>query len=188
MRAVAISARTRKLTVTGILGGISILLGATPLGFIPVGLTKATIMHIPVIIGAILEGPAVGALVGLIFGVFSMIQALVAPTSPVYFVFLNPLVAVLPRVLIGLVAYFVFRYTRSTILTAVAGTLTNTVGVLFMIYALYAADFAKAIGQDPALAGKIIAGIGLTNGLPEIGVAVLIVVPVIKALKKFVKA
>ena len=97
----------RRMVIVGVLGGISAVLGMTPLGFIPVGPTRATIMHIPVIIGAIVEGPIVGALVGLIFGLFSIIQALTNPT-PVSFVFLNPLVSVVPRVLIGITSYYVF--------------------------------------------------------------------------------
>ena len=83
----------RKLAIIGVLGAISAVLGMTPLGFIPVGPTRATIMHIPVIIGAIMEGPIVGALVGLIFGIFSIFQAVTNPT-PISFVFLNPLVFV----------------------------------------------------------------------------------------------
>jgi len=98
----------RKMAVVGVLGGISIILGMTPLGFIPVGPTRATIMHIPVIIGAIMEGPVVGGLIGLIFGLFSVFQALTNPT-PVSFVFLNPLVSVVPRVLIGITSYYVFK-------------------------------------------------------------------------------
>jgi uncharacterized membrane protein len=76
----------RKIVITGVLGAISAVLGLTPLGFIPVGVTRATIMHIPVIIGAITEGPTVGGLVGLIFGLFSIFQAIANPT-PVSFVF-----------------------------------------------------------------------------------------------------
>ena len=70
----------RKMAITGMLAAVSILLGSTPLGFIPIGPTKATIMHLPVIIGAIMEGPIVGVGIGLIFGIFSMIQAAMAPT------------------------------------------------------------------------------------------------------------
>lgn len=95
------------MAIIGILGSISIVLGLTPLGFIPVGPTKATIMHIPVIIGAILEGPVVGGIVGLIFGLFSIFSAVTTPT-PVSFAFLNPLVSVLPRILIGITSYYVY--------------------------------------------------------------------------------
>lgn len=97
----------RRMAIIGILGAISVVLGLTPLGFIPVGPTRATTMHIPVIIGAILEGPIVGAIVGLIFGIFSIFQAITNPT-PVSVVFLNPIVSVLPRVLIGITAYYAY--------------------------------------------------------------------------------
>lgn len=98
----------RKMAIIGVLGAISAVLGMTPLGFIPVGPTRATIMHIPVIIGALIEGPVVGAFVGLIFGLFSIFQA-VTNQTPVSFVFLNPLVSIVPRVLIGITSYYVYN-------------------------------------------------------------------------------
>ena len=98
----------RKMTIIGVLGAISVVLGMTPLGFIPVGPTRATIMHIPVIIGAIMEGPIVGGVVGLIFGLFSIFQAITNPL-PTSFVFLNPIVSVLPRVLIGITTYYAYN-------------------------------------------------------------------------------
>lgn len=67
---------TREITVTGLLFAITIVLGVTGLGFISVPPFKSTIMHIPVIIGAILEGPVVGAMIGLLFGLFSMLEAI----------------------------------------------------------------------------------------------------------------
>ena len=54
--------RTRKLVITGVMGAISVLLGVTHWGFIPwFGGVSLTIMHVPVIIAAVLEGPIVGA-------------------------------------------------------------------------------------------------------------------------------
>ena len=67
----------RKFVTAGMLGAITIVLGMTPLGLIPLGLINATTMHIPVIIAAIAEGPVVGALVGLIFGVSSLLLSLI---------------------------------------------------------------------------------------------------------------
>lgn len=99
--------RTRKLVIASMLGAVTIVLGLTPLGFIPLGLLNATTMHIPVIIAAILEGPIVGAAVGLIFGISSMVKAFTMP-MPTSFVFWNPLIAVIPRVLIGIVTYYVY--------------------------------------------------------------------------------
>lgn len=173
----------RKMAITGMLAAVSILLGSTPLGFIPIGPTKATIMHLPVIIGSIMEGPLVGISIGLIFGIFSMIQAVMAPTVT-SFVFLNPLVAVLPRVLIGLTAYYSYKATKSSSISAAVGTLTNTIGVLGMIYLIYGAQFAEALGQDKSKAAGLILGIATANGIPEIIVAVLVVSAVIVALKR----
>jgi uncharacterized membrane protein len=123
----------RQIVIAGILGGIAIFLGATRLGFIPVPnlAGNATILHVPVILGGALEGPVVGTIVGLIFGVFSFIQAEVP-------FFRNPLVSILPRLLIGVVAWAAFVGLKNVSLdlasavSGVLGSLTNTVGVLGM--------------------------------------------------------
>ena len=181
----------RHMAVTGMLGAISVVLGMTPLGFIPVGPTNATIMHIPVIIGAIVEGPIVGMLVGLIFGIFSLIRSITAPT-PISFVFWNPLVSILPRILIGLASYYIYKFFSKTTkneavsigITGALGTLVNTLGVLGMVYSLYAEKFVSALGLSGQNAFKVISGIGITNGLPEMFVAMLIVTAAVKAIKK----
>ena len=239
----------RKIVIIGVLGAISIVLGMTPIGFVPIGPTRATIMHIPVIIGAIMEGPIVGGFIGLIFGLFSIYQALTNPT-PVSFVFLNPLVSVIPRILIGIVSYYVYNslknlgkkgtlgllylvwigiisyllygiYTNvvnfprtelwiilmniilliltltlaylthkkfkekalDVMISSALGTLTNTVGVLSMIYLLYAERFVEALGGDITTTRKVIFGIGVANGIPETIIAIIIVTSVVGALK-----
>lgn len=239
----------RKMSVIGVLGGISMVLGMTPLGFIPIGPTRATIMHIPVIIGALVEGPLVGGMVGLIFGLFSIFQAMTNPT-PVSFVFLNPLVSILPRVLIGIVSYYVYsglkkigskniiylldiiwltiigylsygiylnieesanislifmniafivvisimayfshvklrkQKTLDIIISTIAGSLTNTVGVLLMIYLLYGEKFVENMGGNPTLVRRIILGLGITNGIPEAIIGIIITTSVVGALKR----
>jgi len=123
---------TRQIVIAGIIGGIALFLGATRIGFIPVPIPligNATIMHIPAIIGGALEGPMVGLLVGAIFGVFSFLNA----DNPV---FLNPIVAIVPRLFIGVVAWAVFVGLRrwsidlASAAAGVLGSFTNTVGVL----------------------------------------------------------
>jgi uncharacterized membrane protein len=123
---------TRQIVIAGIIGGIALFLGATRIGFIPVPIPligNATIMHIPAIIGGALEGPVVGLLVGAIFGIFSFLDA----NNPV---FLNPIVAVVPRLFIGVVAWAVFVWLRrwsidlASAAAGVLGSFTNTVGVL----------------------------------------------------------
>ncbi|MDP4145715.1 MAG: ECF transporter S component [Bacillota bacterium] len=198
---------TREMTIVGMLSGISIMLGITGWGFIKLPLIQATIMHVPVIIGAIMEGPIVGMLVGLIFGIFSVIQNLSAP-SVLSFALINPLVSVLPRILIGITAYYSYKYLKLDSLIirlmniflknkkqdikaikigvgAAIGSITNTVGVLGMIYIIYAAKFARAMKVSEAAAAKTIIGIALGNGVPEAIVAVIITVPIIIAVSKF---
>lgn len=184
---------TRQLTTIGMLSAISIVLGATGYGFIPLPMIKATILHIPVIIGAVLEGPIVGAMIGLLFGVFSMIQNYVAPSSALFFALQNPLVSVLPRILIGITAYYTYKYMFSKNelfnigVSAVIGTLTNTLGVLTMVNLLYADQAAKVLKVTAATVTKVIYASALTNGIPEAIVAVIITVPVVMTLKKIRK-
>ena len=185
---------TRQMTIIGMLSAISIFLGLTGLGFIPLPTMKATIMHIPVIIGAIVEGPMVGALVGLVFGLFSMYQNFTVP-GPTSFIFWNPVIAIIPRILIGLVAYYVYslmqkKLKKESVSIAVASllaTFTNTAGVLTLAYLFYAQKYASALGINPDMAAIGIAGIGVTNGIPEAIVSAVICIPVIIAILKIKK-
>lgn len=164
----------RKMAIIGVLSAISIMLSMTPLGFIPIGPLNLTIMHIPVIIGAVLEGPLVGIIVGLIFGFTSLLRAITMPTIT-NFALINPLVSILPRVLIGIVAYYVYKLTIkltknalvSGWITGVIGSLVNTVGVLGMTYILYGARYAEALGKSASAAKTLILTLVATNGVPE---------------------
>ena len=185
------SSKTRRLVLIGALGGISIFLGVSGLGLIRLPIFSLTIMHIPVIIGALLEGPVVGISVGLIFGLFSMYQNITAPglTS---FIFWNPIVALIPRMLIGIVAYYSFKLFKSKIkntgvcagIAAVLGTLTNTIGVLGLTYILYLDQYAQAreISRE-AVAGTLLT-VGLTHGIPEAIVSALITIPIVVTMLK----
>ena len=178
----------RQMTMIGMLSAISIFLGITGLGFIPLPTMRATIMHVPVIIGAIIEGPVVGALVGLVFGLFSMYQNFTAP-GPTSFIFWNPIIAIIPRVLVGIVAYYVYltlynKIKKESISIAIASLLasfTNTAGVLSLAYLFYLEKYSAALGINPDTAAVAIAGIGITNGIPEAIVSSVICVPVIIA-------
>lgn len=178
-----------RLTIVGMLSAVSIVLGLTGYGYIPFFTAKLTIMHIPVIIGAILEGPKVGLLLGFIFGVTSLIQNMIY-VNLLSFAFLNPLVSIFPRVFVGLMAYYIYKLMRTKseslniAVATTAATVTNTFGVLTMIYIIYAKDVVAAKGISSGTAASFIYGIALTNGIPEAIVAILICVPVIMALKK----
>ena len=159
--------KTKTIAITGMLSAIAIVLGLTPLGLIPVPTLagKATIMHIPVIVGAIIEGPIVGMFVGFIFGLISFTTT-AAPLLK------NPIIAIIPRILIGLFSYYAYKWTKNTIISAIVGGLTNTVGVLGLGVAFKIIPFAAAVG---------IAG---TQGIPEAIVGAIITMIVVKALYK----
>jgi uncharacterized membrane protein len=163
----------RKIVIAGVLGAIAILLGWTRLGFIPVPTAagNATIMHVPAIVGGILEGWIVGGIIGTIFGLFSFINA----TVPL---FKDPLVAILPRIFIGITAYLSYAGLKRTneylalIVAAAVGTLTNTILVLGM-----------AVLRGYMAAGVALT-VGVTHGLPEVVVAIIITVAVVVAWKR----
>ncbi|MGB4588757.1 MAG: ECF transporter S component [Clostridiaceae bacterium] len=182
-----IYSKTRQLTVIGLLSSISILLSVTPLGYIPIPPISPTIMHVPVIIGAIIEGPLVGATIGAIFGITSLIRSFMVP-SPTNFIFWNPLISVGVRILIGVVTGYLYKSLKnrkgSVAISAVLGSLTNTVGVLGLAYIFYFAKFAEALGLTEKAATVGILGIAATNGIPEALLSALITVSVVTAYKK----
>lgn len=176
------SMTVRKMARIGVLGAISVVLSITPLGYIPINpVVQVTLMHIPVIIAGIVEGYLGGILVGLIFGITSLVRSLSGPLGPI---FMNPIVSVAPRILIGVVAAFLYKRTRNVPLAAAIGTLTNTVGVLSMMYVFGAKVFAGVKNIALPAVGKAILGIGITNGIPEIIVAVIIITAVMKGIEK----
>jgi len=151
----------RQIAVAGALGGIAAFLGFTQLGFIPVpNLSgRATILHVPAILGGALEGPVVGLIVGGIFGFFSWLDPVAPPLR-------DPLVSILPRLPIGVVAWVVFASLRSwslDVAAAVAGVLgsfTNTVGVLGMAVLLGYLPLAATVPILPqAIAEAILAAV-----------------------------
>ena len=168
----------RKIAITGVLGAIAALLGWTHWGFIPwFGGISLTIMHVPVIIGAILEGPVVGAAIGLIFGAFSMLQATIAPTFPSDAWFTNPLLAILPRLFIGPLAWLAWRALKrwpvpGLIVAGIVGSLTNTLLVLGTIGLL---GYLPWIAIPPVI---------VANGLPEAAIAAIITLAVVAAWKR----
>jgi uncharacterized membrane protein len=172
--------RTRKIVITGIMSAIAIFLGVTPFGFIPWLGFSLTIVQIPVIIGAILEGPVVGLIIGFIFGLTSLVKAATAPNTPGDVIFTYPLISILPRLFIGPIAWLVWTSLKrwaplGLVVSGIAGSLTNTLLVLGAI-GLYATtgfpEIVKVVGPSPwALIGGIIA----SSGLLEAGIAAVLV-------------
>lgn len=193
---------TKSLVLVGVLLAIEILLAFTPLGFIPLGITKATTIHIPVIIGAIFLGPVAGGVLGLAFGMMSVIINTITPTltsfvfSPFYSLgdmqgnILSLVIALVPRMLIGIVAYYSYKFVskfdkKKVVAYAVAGVLgsiTNTILVMSGIYVFFGEQYAAAKGVAFETLFGVIMGIIGINGIPEAIVAAILVSTVGKVL------
>jgi uncharacterized membrane protein len=105
--------QTRQMTILAMFIAIIGVLSLVPngaggtLGYIKIAPNiEATIVHIPVLIGAALLGRKFGIYLGLAFGILSNIAAFLY-VSP-YFMY--PWVAVLPRFIFGLLIYDVTRF------------------------------------------------------------------------------
>lgn len=191
--------RTRDLVLMAFFTAVILLMAFTPLGLIDLPLIKATILHVPVIIGAILLGPRAGAYFGLVFALSSLVKNTTAPAL-LSFAF-SPLIPVpgagrgslwalvicfVPRILTGVVPYYIYHGLRrvmggraagqslSLVVAGVIGAVINTVLVMGMIGTLLADAFAAAKGISLNGVSAGIMGIVLANGVPEtIAAAVL---------------
>lgn len=199
------SNRIRQMVIAGMLSAIVAVLTFTPIGMIPLPppLPNATTVHIPVLLAALVEGPVVGLIVGLVFGLCSFIHAWETGAVGLTLFFRNPLVSVLPRLIVPLAAFGVWALWRRVIqpgrvtdkvgaaAAAVVGTITNTVLCLGSIVLLYGADLTVMINEMIAAGNAeaaylnnagawLVAAVGVPNGIGECIVAAVIV-PMIKA-------
>jgi uncharacterized membrane protein len=196
----------QKLTLTGLFIALIFAMTAMGIGILNLGFIRPTVLHIPVIIGALLLGPKYGAILGLAFGFSSMLFATAAPgpTSFVFSPFINLpgtengslaslIVAFVPRILVGIVPWFVFKGIMrvrdnqwgALVLAGIAGSLTNTLLVLNFIYFLFGNTWNAARGDAAAPTGAIytaIMGMVLGNGIPEAVVAGILVTAICTAL------
>ena len=186
------SNKTFNMVLTGLFMAIIIIMTTVPnLGYINLVVIKVTMVHVPVIIGSVLLGPKYGAVLGGTFGLTSLIVNTFNPSllsfafSPFYQVGniggngWSVVIALLPRTLVGIVPYFVYRFLNrvlenlkfkkaiSLAAAGVSGALTNTVLVMSLIYVCFKDEFAvaKDISVD-AVFGAIL-GIVAGNGIPE---------------------
>ena len=146
----------KKLTLTGAFSALVIVLGITKLGFITLGPTASiTILHIPVILICMLAGLPEGLFVGLVFGSLSLIQAAMSPTGALDPFFVNPLISVLPRMLIAVIAWGLWKalnlipHMPKTVAAGITGFITtvcHTLLVLGSLYVFKAADVKAALG------------------------------------------
>jgi uncharacterized membrane protein len=197
------NSKTSELVLTALFAAIIIIMAFTPLGYIPLVVINATIIHIPVILGALFCGPKKGAFLGFIFGLTSFIKNTFMSTSISAFVF-SPVLAAsvvgtsgifksaficfVPRILVGVVPYFVYAGVKKLfssgkksvnivafICAGALGSMVNTLLVMGGIFVLYKDAYAEALSVDPAAVLGVIGGVISFNGVIEAIVASIIV-------------
>ncbi len=193
---------TRYLTSVALMAAIVILLANTPLGMIQLPIIKATTVHIPVILGAILLGPGAGAILGAVFGLCSLISNTITPTllSFAFSPFMSMTgvtgavkalwISVGCRVMIGVMAGWMWIFLKKWKVPSVValpvtgffGSMVNTVFVMGSIYVLLAGEYAQArsVAMD-AVWGLIMVTI-TGAGIPEAVAAAILVAVVGKIL------
>ncbi|MCI9515981.1 MAG: ECF transporter S component [Lachnospiraceae bacterium] len=183
-----------------------IILAFTPfLGYIPLGFTRATIIHIPVIIGSLMLGPKKGAFLGFVFGMTSFINNTMNPTAT-SFVFTpffelgevhggigSVIICFVPRILVGVVPWYVYRGLErifgkqmlSLAAAGIAGALTNTLLVMNLIYVFFRTAYAAANNvAEGAVYTFILSIIGM-NGVPEAVVSAVLVSIICRVLFQY---
>lgn len=186
---------TRKLTFLGVMLALTIAFVA--ITAIPTAsASMALLIFIPTIVTGILFGPKEGALMGFAAGVVTLLRGLLAPLSPFDLLFINPLVSVLPRVFIGVVASFVYRGLKyalksvaqgdkiAILLAGASGAITNTALVMTMLYVVYAARVVEMVGANFRV---FLVAVITSNAILEAVVAAILTLPVVVAFKKINK-
>lgn len=195
------------LTQNALLTALVLLLAFVPqIGYIklPFLTIQATTVHIPVIVGSILLGWKSGAFLGGVFGLTSLINNTTAP-GLISFCFspfvsmgeglggspLSLIVCFVPRILCGMVPYFIYKLFNkkcgdklSCLLGGVAGSMTNTILVMGMIYLFFGSAYAaaKEIAVD-AVFGVILSVVA-TNGIGEAIIAAFLSSAVVIAVDR----
>lgn len=204
-----IQKNTKKMVLTALFGAIILILNFTPFGYIQLPVIKATIIHVPVIIGSIILGPGVGASLGFVFGLSSLYNNTFTPTL-LSFVF-TPAIAVpgsgsgswtslivtfLPRILVGVFPYYAYNLFDKILkrknrlislgLSGIIGSMTNTILVMSLIFFLFREAYGNVYNLTVDAVFKTILAIIFTNGLPEAVLAAVITAAVCRSIQKYV--
>lgn len=193
---------TRWMVSVALMAAIVIVPANTPLGMIQLPIIKATTVHIPVILGAILLGPGAGAILGAVFGICSLVSNTMAPTllSFAFSPFLSTTgipgalkaiwISVGCRILIGVVAGWLWvLFTKIKLNQFIAlpivgfvGSMVNTVTVMGSIYFLFAQQYAEAKEVALTAVFGLVMGTVTASGIPEAIAAAILVLALGKVL------
>ena len=196
----------RYMATLAMLCAVLMAMGMTGIGFIPLPVIKATTMHIPVILGAVLLGPKAGAIMGAVFGLCSVWANTTTPgvlsfafspfmtTEGIPGILKSLWIALGCRILFGWLAgllwRFVKKFTQKDYLalpvTAAIATICHTALVMGSIYILLAQQYAEAKNVAFSAVFGLVMGTVTASGIPEAIAAAILVTIIGKALLRFV--
>lgn len=179
------------ITLLGIFGALIILQAYVPMvGYIRIfpAWPAISTIHLTVILAAVLLDVPGGAAMGLLWGVVSLVKAYTAPGDPMtLLLFQNPVIAIMPRVLVGVVAALVFHHAlgawhsqRAQVvrlsLAGICGALTNTALVILLTWLFFAGQAGAVVpGADAANLAWLLVGAFTVNATLEALMAALVV-------------
>ena len=193
---------TRYMATLSMLCGVLLVMGMTGIGFIPLPVIKATTMHIPVILGAVLLGPSAGGVLGGLFGMCSIWANTTTPgllsfafspfmtTEGLPGVAKSLWIALGCRILFGLIAGWLWKLCKTIFkqdylslpVTAAVSTICHTVLVMGSIYFLLAQQYAAAKNVAISAVFGLVMGTVTASGIPEAIVAAILVTVIGKSL------
>jgi len=130
--------KTQELILVSLFSAIILILAMVPnVGLISFGAVAITIIHIPVLIGAMTLKRVSSVLVlGLLFGLGSLFAALTRGSTPIDLAFINPLISVLPRILFALIAFYIFKGSRFVIKSLPYAASLSILSVIMLIMSI----------------------------------------------------
>ncbi len=193
---------TRYLVSLAMMCAVLLVLGMTGIGFIQLPVIKATTMHIPVILGAILLGPGAGAVLGGVFGLCSIWANTTAPgllsfafspfmtTEGLPGVLKSLWIALVCRILLGVLAGWFWKLFKKVLkkdyvalpVTAALASVCHTILVMGSIYILLAQQYADAKNVAASAVFDLVLGTIVASGIPEAIAAAILVTGIGKAL------
>ncbi|TVV32302.1 ECF transporter S component [Weissella cibaria] len=196
--------KTRQMVLTALFIAIILVQSIIPwLGYLPLGAfavgAAVQIISVTVAIGALILGPARGALLGFVLGAYALWNAWTHAPVIGGLIFRNPITALVPRILVGLIiGYLYWRFVRNrslgqqTIWLVGLGALSafiNTFFVLGFTWIGFTVMHTTFTGiPQTGLLGWLIVGVAGFNGIFEIIVSAILVpligVPVLTVLRR----
>jgi len=197
-----------EMTMTAILATLIILMTFTPIGYIPIGPVKMTLLTLPVAVGSIVLGTRSGLILGTLFGLTSFYTCfgldafgnillnldypavLISPDihfsiSPV----LCAVMCIVPRFFCGFLPALIYKAiskngTKNTMIAipvaAASTAIINTVLFITSLWAFFNYSLTELIGTNNLF--TMFATIAGINGLIEIAVNIIVGTAICKPL------